>query len=158
LTVIFRRNEALELNLCEFSGAITLGELTALAKYQAEKPHILGSDTLNLVRASCDFSAIGFKDLDGLFEDYRKLFTPLGLEIFRRAAWLCEDDQPKAQLAYWLSQDAKEGMSSTVKLCHSFTEAADWLLLTDAERALVERGGDFLECARFSQALPAPTL
>jgi hypothetical protein len=156
VTVIFRRNEALELNLCEFTGAIALGELKALAKYQADKPDILGSDTLNVVRADGDFSAVSLADLDRLFELYRELFTPLRLQIFRRAVWLCEADPPKAHISHWLSQDAKEGMSSTVKHCHSFAEAADWLLLTDPERALLERGEGFPEIVRYSEPARAP--
>ena len=155
MTVIFRRNDALELNLCEFTGAIGLNELKALAKYQADKPEILGSDTLNLVRQNGDFSAITFEMLSMLFEHYKVLFTPLRLQIFRRAVWLCEDDGPKAHIVHWLSQDAKEGMSSTVKQCHSFAEAADWLLLMDAERAKLETGEGFEEIARF-QFPPEP--
>jgi hypothetical protein len=149
VTVIFRRNEEIELNLCEFTGAIALDELKAVAKYQADKPDILGSDTFNLVRADADFSAITFSMLDQMFEHYRRLFMPLRLQIFRRAVWLCESDAPKAHVAYWLSQDAKENMSTTVKHCHSFAEAADWLLLTDAERGMVERCEGFVEIIRF---------
>ena len=39
LTVIFRRNDTLELNLCEFTGLIALDELKAVAKLQTDKPH-----------------------------------------------------------------------------------------------------------------------
>src|SRR5262249_32715723 len=124
-------------------------ELKALPKFLADKPHVLGSDTLNIVRADGDFSAITFEALRTLFEHYRMLFTPLRLQIFRRAAWLCEDDGPKPHVSHWLSQDTKEGMSTTVKQCHSFSEAADWLLLMDAERAKLETGEGFDEIARF---------
>jgi hypothetical protein len=48
-------------------------------------------------------------------------------------------------------------MSSTVKQCHSFAEAADWLLLMDAERAKLETGEGFTEIVRFDVP-PAPTL
>jgi len=149
VTVILRRNEALELNLVEFAGSITLDELKAVAKFQADKPDLLASDCLNVVRAGGDFNSVTFAELDMLFEHYRKLFSPLRLEIFRRAAWLCEDEGPKAHVAHWMSRDAKEGMSSTLKHCHSFAEAADWLLLMDAERGLLERAEGFAEIARF---------
>lgn len=155
MTVIFRRNETLELNLCEFTGPIGMGELRAIAKFQADKPDLLGSDTLNVVRADGDFSAITFGMLNTIFEHYRVLFTPLRLQIFRRAVWLCESDAPKAHVAHWLSLDTKEGMSSTVKQCHSFAEAADWLLLMDVERAKLETGEGFPEIARF-QFPPEP--
>lgn len=157
MTVIFRRNDAVELNLCEFVGPIGLGELKGLAKYQADKPNLLGSDTLNLVRADADFSAITFEMLNAIFEHYRTLFTPLRLQIFRRAVWYCESESPKAHITHWLSLDAKEGMSSTVKQCHSFAEAADWLLLMDAERAKLETGEGFNEIVRFDVP-PAPAL
>jgi hypothetical protein len=149
LTVILRRNENLELNLVEFVGSITLDELKAVAKFQADKPDLLASDCLNVVRAGGNFNTVTFEQLDLMFEHYRKLFSPLRLEIFRRAVWFCEDEKPKAHIAHWMSRDAKEGMSSTLKHCHSFAEAADWLLLMDAERGLLERGEGFDEIVRF---------
>lgn len=156
MTVIFRRNEALELNRVEYCGRMSVDELKAIAKYQADKPDLLGSDCLNLVRADADFSGITNETLAAIFDHYRTLFSPLRLQIFRRAVWLCEGDAPKAQVTFWLSQDAKEGMASTVKQCHTFEEAADWLLLMDAERGLLERGEGFDEIVRFT--LPAPSL
>ncbi len=150
MTVILRRNEALELNLVEFTGAITLDELKAVAKFQADKPDLLASDCLNVVRAGGDFNAVSFQQLDVLFDHYRALFSPLRLQIFRRAVWLCEDEGPKAHITHWMSRDAKEGMSSTLKQCHSFSEAADWLLLMDAERGMLERAEGFVEIVRFS--------
>lgn len=155
MTVIFRRNDDLELNLCEFTGQIGINELKALAKFQADKPEILGSDTMNLVRADADFSAISFEMLHAIFEHYKQLFTPLRLEIFRRAVWYCESDGPKQHVAHWLSQDSKEGMSSTVKQCFSFAESADWLLLMDAERHMLETGEGFTELVRY-QIPPEP--
>ncbi|MFZ2030003.1 MAG: hypothetical protein WAU68_06835 [Vitreimonas sp.] len=149
MTVILRRNEELELNLVEFIGSITLDELKAVAKFQADRPELLASDCLNVVRAGADFNTVTFEQLDAMFEHYRKLFTPLRLEIFRRAVWLCEDDGPRSHVAHWMSRDAKEAMSSTLKHCYSFAEAADWLLLMDAERDLLERGEGFDEIARF---------
>lgn len=149
MTVIFRRNEALELNLVEYRGALALTELKAIAQYQADKPELLASDCLNLVCTDADFSAVTFDQLDALFEHYRVLFSPLRLQIFRRAVWYCQSEGPKAHVTHWLSRDSREGMSSTVKQCHSFEEAADWLLLMDAERGLLERGEGFDELARF---------
>jgi hypothetical protein len=153
LTVILRRNDTLELNLVEFIGDITLDELKAVAKFQAGRPDLLASDCLNVVRSGGNFNAVTFQDLDMLFEHYRKLFTPLRLQIFRRAVWLCEDDGPKGHINHWMSRDAKEGMSSTLKHCHSFAEAADWLLLMDTERGMLERAEGFEEIVRFT--LPA---
>jgi hypothetical protein len=155
VTVIFRRNEALELNLCEFTGPIGVGELKAIAKFLADKPDILGSDTFNRACADADFSGITFETLNAIFDHYRMLFSPLRLQIFRRAVWMCESDGPKAHVAHWLSQDTKEGMSTTVKQCHSFGEAADWLLLMDLERVKLETGEGFEEIARF-QFPPEP--
>lgn len=153
MTVVLRRNETLEVNLVEFIGGITLDELKAVAKFQADKPDLLASDCLNVVRAGGDFKAVTFQDLDMLFDHYRKLFTPLRLQIFRRAVWLCEDEGPKAHITHWMSRDAKEGMSSTLKHCHTFAEAADWLLLMDVERGMLERAEGFDEIVRFTLPL-----
>jgi hypothetical protein len=46
-------------------------------------------------------------------------------------------------------------MATTVKQCHTFAEAADWLLLMDAERGLLERCEDFEEVVRFTLPPPA---
>ncbi|WP_395645373.1 hypothetical protein [Terricaulis sp.] len=149
MTVILRRNEALELNLVEYRGRISLAELQAVAKFQADKPNLLASDCLNRVCADADFGAITFAMLDTMHEHYSKLFAPLRLQIFRRAAWFCEAEGPRGHVAHWLSQDTRETMSSTVKHCHTFADAADWLLLMDAERGMLERGEGFDEIARF---------
>ena len=150
MTVIIRRNDTVELNLVEFVGDITLDELKAVAKFQSDKPDLLVSDCLNVVRSGGNFDLVTFQQLDALFEHYRMLFSPLRLQIFRRAAWLCEDDGPKPHITYWLSRDTREGMSSTVKQCHSFAEAADWLLLMEVERSLIECGEGFDEIVRFT--------
>lgn len=149
MTVIFRRSETLELNLVEYRGAMTRSELRDIAKFQTDKPELLASDCLNLVSADADFSLIHFEALDALFEHYRMLFSPLRLEIFRRSAWLCQGEAAEAHVSHWLSRSLQEQMSSRVKLCYSFAEAADWLLLIDAERGLLERGEGFDELARF---------
>jgi hypothetical protein len=138
------------MNLVEFAGDITLDELKAVAKFQADKPELLASDCLNLVRTGANFDAVTFQQLDVLFEHYRMLFSPLRLQIFRRAVWFCEDPGPKPHITHWLSRDTRENMSSTVKQCHSFAEAADWLLLMDVERGILERGEGFDEIARFT--------
>ena len=156
MTVVLRRNETLELNLVEFIGGITLDELKAVAKFQADKPDLLASDCLNVVRAGGNFNAVTFQQLDILFDHYRMLFTPLRLQIFRRAVWLCEDEGPRPHVSHWMSRDAKEGMSSTLKHCHSFAEAADWLLLMDADRGMLERAEGFDEIVRFTLP-PEPT-
>lgn len=149
MTVILRRNEALELNLVEYRGKIAMAELQAVAKFQADKPELLVSDCLNRVCADADFSAVTFAMLEAMFDHYRQLFSPLRLQIFRRAVWLCEAEGPRGHVEHWLSQDTREGMSSNVKHCCTFADAADWLLLMDAERGLLERAEGFDELARF---------
>ena len=145
-----RHNPSLELNLVEYRGAVTLAELKALAAFMAHNPEHLQRDTLNLIQPGCDFNAVALSDLDALFAYYTKLFAPLKLQIMRRAAWVRRSMASNAPLDYWLSGDTRAAMSSTVRAFDTFAEAADWLLLNEAEMRLVERGQGFIDIARFT--------
>ena len=150
-----RLNETLELNLVEYRGGVTLAELKALAAFMAHNPQHLQRDTLNIIQAGCDFAAIQLAELDTLFAYYAKLYAPLNLQIMRRAAWVCRSAAAKSHLDHWLSGDARKKMSSTVRAFESVAEAADWLLLSPAELALLESGEDFTPIARFTASAPA---
>ena len=157
MAVVLRHNPTLELNLTEYSGQITLAQLKGLAAYGARHPEFLRSDTLNFVAAGTDFSGVDLHDLDLLFVRYRKLFARLDFQIYRRSAWLCRSPAAAQHVAYWLNgRDMKEGMSSAVRPFETYAEAGDWLLLSGAEIAAVERGEGFTEIVRFG-AEPALT-
>jgi hypothetical protein len=155
--VVLRHNETLELNVAEYWGAITLGQLTEVAGYGAKNPHFLKADTLNIVRADCDFSAVDLAELDALFTRYKTLFAPLNFQIYRRSAWLCLGKAGAAHVEYWLGEhDMREAMSSTVRKFETFAEAGDWLLLSAAELAQVERGEGFIDLVVFDEAPAMP--
>lgn len=153
MTIVLRHNPTLELNLAEYSGQISFAQLKELAAYGARHPEFLKSDTLNYVASDTDFSAVDLHDLDLLFLRYRKLYARLDFQIYRRSAWLCRSPAAERHVAYWLNgRDLKEGMSSAVRPFETFAEAGDWLLLSGAEIAAVERGEDFIELVRFDTA------
>lgn len=153
MTVVLRHNETLELNMAEYTGAITLGQLTEVAGYGAKNPDFLKADTLNIVREDADFSAVSLAELDALFGRYRTLFAPLNFQIYRRSAWLCLGKAGEAHVGYWLGgHDMREAMSSAVRKLETFAEAGDWLLLNAAELAEVERGEGFADLAYFDDA------
>lgn len=153
MPALLRHNETLELNLVEYQGGVTLAELKALAAFMARNPEHLRRDTLTIIQPGCDFNAITLAELDGLFGYYAQLFAPLNLQIMRRAAWVCRSAAAQAHLDHWLSGDTRRQMSSTVRAFPTMAGAAEWLLLSPTELALVERGQGFSSVARFTAAL-----
>jgi hypothetical protein len=152
---VLHHNEALELNLVDYRGGVTLAELRALAAFMAHNPAHLQRDTLNIIQPGSDFAAISLAELDTLFAYYTKLFAPLKLQIMRRGAWVCRSAAAQAHLDHWLRGDTRKAMSSTVRAFDTLADAGDWLLLNPAEMALVERGQGFADVARFTAAAPA---
>ncbi|HET9231295.1 MAG TPA: hypothetical protein VFO00_08395 [Vitreimonas sp.] len=157
MPVVLSHNETLELNLAEYTGIITIAQLTQVAGFGAKHPDFLKADTLNVVHANTDFSAVDLGELDALFARYKALFAPLNFQIYRRSAWLCLNKVAVPHVDYWLGEhDMREAMSSAVRKFETYTEAGDWLLLSPAELALVERGEGFTELAAFDDAPALP--
>lgn len=150
MPAVLRVNETLELNLVEYQGGVTLAELKALAAFMARNPQHMARDTMTFIQPGCDFKAITFAELDTLFAYYAKLYAPLNLQIMRRAAWVCASPAARPHLDHWLSGDARKSMSSTVRQFDTPADAADWLLLSREELAIVERGQGFKDIVRFS--------
>lgn len=150
MSITLQHNEALEVNLIEYAGQVSLAELKALAAYGARHPQFLRCDALNVVAPGADFSSIDLHDLDLLYLRYRRLFARLDFQLYRRAVWLCFSPAAERHVAYWLSErDLREGMSSTVRKFSTYAEAGDWLLLNEAEIAMLERAEGFAETTRF---------
>lgn len=146
MTVVLRHNEQLELNRVEYHGAVSLGELIALAEFQAANPTWLTYDALSLVLPSADFSGIDKAALDTLFAKYKQLFEPLHFLILRRSAWICQSDLAQAHVQHWLSgRDTREDVSSDVRKFDTFAEAGDWLILSPCETVALESGEGFTE-------------
>lgn len=158
MTVVLRHNEALELNLIEYSGALTAAQLKGLAAFAARHPDMLRHDNLNIIRADADFSAIAPASLDALFARYRALYAQMQFPIYRRAAWLCFAPAAEGHLAYWLDErDLREAFAAHVRRFNNLADAAEWLLLNNTEAACVESGEGFAEIAVFGPAL-APAM
>jgi hypothetical protein len=149
LPVVLRHNEALDLNLADYLGQVTLAEFSALADFLAANPQHLGRDCLSRVQAGAHFTGVDFGALDALFAHYRALFAPLDLQIVRRSAWLCEGGAGRRHVRHWLAADPRAGMSSAARQFDTFAEAGEWLLLTETEIAAAERGEGFAEIVKF---------
>lgn len=149
MPVVLRHSETLELNIAEYHGAITLAELRAIADFMSEHSIYLRTDALNVIMPDADFDAVPLKSLDGLYDYYRQLFAPLRFEIFRNAAWICLSNAARRHVNFWVGErDARESMSSTIRQFETLTEAAEWLMLSESELELVERGEGFAEITR----------
>lgn len=150
MTIVLRHSEELDLNRVDYAGAVTLDELAALAAYGARHPLFLRADSLNLVLPGAAFSDVETADLDALFVRYAGLYAPLDFQIYRRAAWVCQNPAAAAHVAYWVAKPAlKETLSSAVRCFESFADAADWLLLSPSQRAPLESGETFTEITCF---------
>lgn len=154
MTVVFRRNDTLELNVVEYQGSVTLAELKALAHAQAHNPGPLKSDTLSWVMPGADFDSIDMATLDELFAFYRGLYSPMHFQIFRRSAWLCQSPGALHHVRHWVGgRNTREEMFSDIRLFETLSEAGEWLILSPVETAMMESGEGFTEQARFT--LPA---
>ena len=153
MTVVLRHNESLELNRVEYRGTVTLGELIALADYQANEPTWLSYDCLNLITPGTDFRTIALVALDDVFLKYRTLFEPLDFVIFRRSAWVCQSPAARAHVDHWIGdRDTRAGMSSDLRQFDTCSEACDWLLLSPRQGAIAERGEGFKDIVSYTIA------
>ncbi|HYD89134.1 MAG TPA: hypothetical protein VEA80_16775 [Vitreimonas sp.] len=150
MPVVLRHSPELDLNVVEYHGAMTLAELKALAAFQAQNPVHLQRDALTIVLPDADFGAVDLDALDALFARYRAMFAPLAFQFLRRSAWLCFSENARAHVDYWVNgRDTRSSMSSAVRSFDSFAEAADWLVLTKEEAALLESRESFEEVVRY---------
>lgn len=152
MTLVLRHSAALELNLVEYRGVVTLAELHALAAFAADHRDLMVQDGLAVVAPDARFSDVDTDALDELFAHYRQLYAPIKFEMLRRSAWVCLSERAAPQVKHWLGGDTREGMSSAVRQFDSIAAAGEWLVLSGAEIAAVERGEGFVEIARFQDA------
>lgn len=156
MTIFLRRNDAIELNLVEYCGAVSLRELEQLAQHQAEDRSSAKSDALNVIAPGASFDGVDFAALDALITYYRGLYQSIEFQILRRAAWVCHSEAAYAHLQHWLrDRHPRDGMSSDVRIFEMLSEANAWLMLSAREAAQVEVGEGFRELARF-HAPPEP--
>ncbi len=155
MPVVLRHNETLELNVAEYHGAITLGELQEVAEYLAANRSFLKCDCLSVVFPGATFENVAFDDLDRIFGRYQTLYAPINFQIIRRSAWLCFSVAAQAHVDNWSGRrDAREAMSTTLRQFASYEEAGDWLVLSEAETLALQNGAGFDELARFDDNAP----
>ncbi|MGD9981495.1 MAG: hypothetical protein AB7H66_07765 [Hyphomonadaceae bacterium] len=153
MPVVLRHNAQLEMNLAEYLGPVTFAELEGVAAFLAQNSSFLKHDCLSVVLPGADFQGVPFIALDHLFGRYKIMFAPIDFQIVRRSAWLCLSPAAQPHIDYWIGErDTREAMSSTLRQFTSYADAGDWLVLSAAETAMLERGEDFAELARFDAA------
>jgi hypothetical protein len=151
--VVLRQNEQLELSLAEYRGSVSLAELEAVATFLAQNPPFLKRDCLSVVAPGADFDGVELVALDRLFGRYKTIYAPMSFQIIRRSAWLCLSPAAQPHIDYWIGgRDTREAMSSTLRQFSSYADAGDWLVLSETETAMLERGDGFAEVARFEIA------
>ncbi len=147
---VLRHNQSLELNLAEYFGSVTYGELKAVAAYLGANPAFLGRDCLNIIQPGCNFDRVDPSDLDELFRAYTTLFAPLKFQLMRRSAWVCLSPETQRYLDHWIiGRDARRVMSTTVRQFSTYEEAGNWLVLSEAETLALQTGAGFDVVASF---------
>ncbi len=151
--VVLRHNEALELNLAEYHGAVSFGELKAVAEYLAANRAFLKQDCLSVVFPAAHFDGVELAALNKLFGQYQVMYAPLNFQIIRRSAWLCFSPAAQAHVDHWSGKrEAREAMSTTICQFATYEEAGDWLVLSEAETLALQTGAGFDELARLEDA------
>jgi hypothetical protein len=154
--VVLRHNESLELNVAEYHGAVTAGELQAVASYLAGHPSFLKCDCLSLVFPGGHFDTVTLETLNEIFGAYKALYEPMSFQIIRRSAWICFSPAAQAHVDHWSGKrEARAAMSTTLQQFASFEEAGDWLVLSEAETLALQTGVGFKELIRFEDT-PVP--
>jgi hypothetical protein len=153
VTVIVRYSETLNLSFVECSGVVTTEQLGALAACAAQNSDLLTSDSLNIVRPGADLSGVDVRALGALYAQYQKLFAPLQFQLYRRTAWICQSPAGEWHVDFWVrGHETRKTFSSNTRRLETLAEAADWLLLSGAELAMLESGDGFIEIDRFNDA------
>ncbi|ANP44935.1 hypothetical protein ATE48_02840 [Candidatus Viadribacter manganicus] len=156
MPVVMRHNESLELNLAEYLGSVTYGELKAVAEFLAANPSFLKRDCLSVAYPGCDFDSIDLAALDELFGGYAQLYAPINFQIIRRSAWVCLSPAAQRYIDYWIvGRDARGAMSTTLRQFPTHEEAGDWLVLSEAETLALQTRAGFDVVVRFEDKPPA---
>ena len=153
MAIILRHNPKLELSRVEYTGAIRGKDMHDHAAYNAANPIWLSFDCISVIHDDVDVSVISLPDLDGVFSAHRELFEPLNLMFMRRSAWVCESPAGQRFLSHWLTKrNADKSPWADVRQFNSFEAAAEWMLLSAENAAILKNGDDFKEIARFASA------
>lgn len=156
MTIFLRRNDTIELNLVEYCGPVSLGELEQLAHHQAADRASAKSDALNIIAPGASFEGVDFAALDALYTHYRGVYQSIEFQILRRAAWVCRSEAARPHVEHWLEgRHPRDGTSSDVRMFEALGGACEWLMLNAREAAQVETGEGFREVVRFHGA-PEP--
>lgn len=150
MPIVLRHNKSLELNLAEYLGAITYGELQGISKFLAANPSYLKLDCLSVIYTGCNFDSIKPEELDELFRGYAALFAPLSFQIMRRSAWVCFSPDTQRYLDHWIiGRDARRALSTAVRQFSSYEEAGEWLVLSEVETLSLQTRAGFDIAASF---------
>jgi hypothetical protein len=150
VTVLVRHSPTLNLNFVECSGVVSTEQLGALAACASQHETLLKSDSLNIVRAGADFSGVDMAALGALYAHYQKLYKPLQFQVYRRTAWICQCPSALPRVDFWVRGDeARKAFATNTRRLETLAEAAEWLLLSPDESAMLESGESFAEFAHF---------
>lgn len=152
MTVTIRYSETFKLSLTECTGVVSTEQLGDLAECAAQNTELLTSDSLNIIRPGADLSGVDVHALGALYAKFMKLFAPLQFPVYRRTAWVCQSPTADWHVDFWVrGHETLKTFSSNTRRMETLAEAADWLLLSGAELAQLERFETFVDMACFEE-------
>ena len=153
MPIVLRHNAKLELSRIEYTGVMRAKDMHDHASFNAANPVWLGFDCVSVIHDDVEVSGISLPDIDGVFSAHRELFEPLNLMFMRRSAWVCASPDGQRFLSHWMTKrNADKRPWADVRQFDSFEAAAEWMLLSAENAALLKNGDDFKEVARFASA------
>ena len=153
MPIVLRHNAGLELSRVEYTGRVRAQDLHDHAAFNAANPIWLGFDCISVIHADLDVADLNVSSLDGVFTAHRQLFEPLNLMFMRRSGWVCESPAGQRFLSHWLAKrNADKSPWADVRQFDTFEAAAEWMLLSAENAAILKSGEGFREMARFEVA------
>lgn len=154
MTVLFRHSAQLELSRFDYTGAVAMQELHALAAFLSSEPAWLCVDSLSVIADGAVFVDADEDSLEAVYQTYKAAFAKLNFIVLRRSGWICDSPRAQPLLQFWLGgHDAANDTASDARQFCSFSAAGDWLMLSPTESKLLESGEGFREIARFEADL-----
>ncbi|MEZ5962023.1 MAG: hypothetical protein R3C30_16600 [Hyphomonadaceae bacterium] len=134
-------------HIIRFADVVTFAELAELGQLHAAFPAFAGADTIHIIEADADLSALQLSELDVMRDHYARLQQSLDLYLVRRSAWVCATAATWRLVEYWLDgRHSLDGRQTEVVVAADLAGVSP-LFLEDELEAVAE-GREFTHIAR----------
>lgn len=140
MSIVILANETLSLHLIRFGNVVGPDQLLALHAAHEARRDWAAADTIHVIEADADFSAIRREDLDELRARYRTLHMSIDFFLLRRSAWVCLAPGVRPLAEYWLRErHSRDGQGAELVLVEGFERLEDFF---QPEEIVAAAGGN----------------